>query len=141
MPISILSWNIMFTKKWWNWMTPDHTSGLRSPQMGPQLRPGTIPKTRYLWLPYTMRISCMFKNRIQGGQKMTFSAPSWLIFSKGMTGILYLTNHWIFPPHFSCNDIYWSNIFNYNFNDMIWCRKWSDLAHRCLKSRVHAAAD
>ena len=23
-------------------MTPDHTSGLRSPQMGPQLRPGTI---------------------------------------------------------------------------------------------------
>jgi hypothetical protein len=25
----------------------------------------------------------MFKNGIQGGQKITFLAPSWLIFSKG----------------------------------------------------------
>ena len=24
---------------------------------------------------------------------------------------------------------------------MIWCRGWSDLAHRYLKSRIHAAAD
>jgi len=39
---------------------------------------------------------------------MTFWAPSWLIFSKGMAGILYLTNHWIFSPHFSCNGVIYS---------------------------------
>ena len=78
---------VIWGQKW------DHTSGLRSPQMGPQLHSGTIfiPKTRYSWLPYTMRPSCMFKNRIQGGQKMTFSTPSWLIFSKG--------NGWISVSH------------------------------------------
>jgi len=91
-------------------MTPNHTSGLRSPEMGPQLRPGTIFHSQiwYLWLPYTMWPSCMFQNRMQGGQKMTFLAPSWLIFSwfslREMAGILYLTNHWICSPHFSCND-------------------------------------
>jgi hypothetical protein len=92
-------------------MTPDHTSGLRSPQMGPQLRPGPffISKTRSLWLPNTMRPSCMFQIRIQGGLKMTFLAPSRLVFSwfslREMAGILYLTNHWIFSPHFVCNDV------------------------------------
>ena len=73
------------------------------------LGPFFIPKTRYLWLPNTMQPSCMFQIRIQGGQKMTFLAPSWLIFSwfstREMAGILYLTNHWIFSPRFSCNDV------------------------------------
>jgi len=37
---------------------------------------------------------------------MTFLAPFWLISLKEMAGILYLTKHWIFPPHLCFNDIY-----------------------------------
>ena len=86
-------------------LASDHLKCAHSSAMGPFF----IPKTRYLWLPNTMRPSCMSQNRIQGGQKMTFLAPSWLIFSWfslwEMAGILYLTNHWIFSPHFSCTDV------------------------------------
>ena len=87
-----------------NRMTPDHIWAHSS-----ALGPFCIPKTRYSWIPYTMRPSCMLHNRIQGGQKMTFLTPSWLIFSwfflREMAGILYLTNHRIFSPHFLCSDI------------------------------------
>ena len=72
---------------------------------------------------------------------MTFLAPSWLISLRDKAGILYLTNHWIFSPHFSCNDITCRIKSNAILISMIWCSGWSDPAHGCLKRRVHAAAD
>ena len=57
-------------------LASDHLKWAHSSAMGPIF----IPKTRYSWLAYTMRPPCTFK-KIQGGQKMTFLAPSWLIFS------------------------------------------------------------
>ena len=66
-------------------LASDHLIWAHSSALGPLL----IPKTS--WLSYTMRPSCMSKNKIQGGQRMTLLAPYWLIFSKG--------NGWNFVPH------------------------------------------
>ena len=85
-------------------LASDHLKWAHSSALGPFF----IPKTRYLWLPYTIQPSCcIFQNRIQGGQIMTFLAPSWLIFSwfslRKMAGIMYFTDRWFFSPHFSCS--------------------------------------
>ena len=49
-------------------LASDHLKWAHSSALGPLF----IPKTRYLSIPYTMQPSCMFQNRIQGGQKWPF---------------------------------------------------------------------
>jgi len=70
-------------------MTPDHTSGLRSPQMGPQLRPGTVFHSQnYVFMTSLYHATILHvpkqdarrsKNDLFG----TFLAGFLMIFSKG----------------------------------------------------------
>jgi hypothetical protein len=58
-------------------LASDHLKWAHSSALGPFF----IPKTKYLWLPYTMQPSRMFKIRIQGGQMSLFGTLAY--FSKG----------------------------------------------------------
>ena len=65
----------------------------------------------------------------------------WLIFSKEMAIVLYLTNHWLVSLHFGCNDIYLLHGLHIIKNQAIWWPGWPDMGSWVSKSGVHAAAD
>ena len=91
-----------------NRMTPDHTGWPQITSNGPTAPPWDYFSFSKLGI-YDFLAPCHHPACSKIGYKEVKRWPFWhrlgWFYHEFLAGILYLTNHWIFSPHFSCNEV------------------------------------